>query len=285
MTLLEAVLLGAIQGIFMFVPVSSTSHLALSQHWLIERGSLLPPPDSPELILFDLVVHVGTMVSVAVVFRASLGRLLRGAWADLVDRAAHGRDRNGRYLRLIAMGALATLTTGILGLLIQAVGTAVFATPMIIAALLTITGAVLFWTDRAGPRWRGLDGITPTFAVAVGAVQGLALLPGLSRSGLTIAMALALGLHRRWSAEFSFFIAIPTILGGSVLQAALVASDGEPLLIEPLAFASGFVVAAVVGIVALVVVLRLLYRARFRYFSYYVWALALAVALGVIAPV
>ena len=76
MTLLEAVLLGVVQGVFMFVPVSSTSHLALTQQWLSDRGSALPAPDSPELILFDLVVHVGTMVSVAIVLRRSLARLL-----------------------------------------------------------------------------------------------------------------------------------------------------------------------------------------------------------------
>lgn len=285
MTVLEAILLGAIQGLFMFVPVSSTSHLALTQHWLIERGSGLPPPESPELILFDLVVHVGTMVSVAVVFRRSLSRLARGAWADVRSWASHGREHRSRYLRLIGMGLLATATTGVLGLGVRAVGTGVFGAPLAIAGFLAATGAVLWWTDSAGPLWRGLDRLTWPVALAVGAAQAIALLPGVSRSGLTIAVALALGLRRRWAAEFSFFVAIPTILGGSALQALLVARDGAPMVLEPLAFGVAFVVAAAVGVGSLAAVLRLLYRAKFRYFSYYVWALALAVALGLVAPV
>jgi undecaprenyl-diphosphatase len=285
LTLLEAALLGAIQGIFMFVPVSSTSHLALAQHWLIGRGSAIPAPASPELILFDLVVHVGTMVSVAVVFRRSLGRLLRGAWEDLSRPAGEGRGGRRRYLRLVGLGLLASATTGVLGLAVRALGTGVFDLPLAIAALLTVTGIVLWWTDGLGPRWRGLDQLTWQVAVVIGAVQGLALLPGLSRSGVTIAVALALGLRRRWAAEFSFFIAIPTIIGGSLLQTVLMRRGAESAaMVDPLALTVGFTVAAVVGIGALLGVLTLLYRAKFRYFSYYVWALAAAIGLGAVQP-
>ena len=280
MSVLEAILLGIVQGVFMFVPVSSTSHLALTQQVLIDRGSALPPPDSPELILFDLVVHAGTMVSVVVVLRRSLAKLIAGAWADLRSRLAGTADRRNHYLRLIGLGALSTVTTGVLGLVVRETGTEVFATPSIIAVNLTITGAILWWTDHAGPRPRGLDDLTPMIAVGIGVAQAVALLPGISRSGLTIAAALALGLRRRWAAEYSFFIAIPTILGGSILQAWLVARDGEPLLVDGIAFATGFITAAIVGIGALALVLSLLYRARFRVFSIYVWALAAAVAAG-----
>ena len=280
MSVLEAILLGIVQGVFMFVPVSSTSHLALTQQVLIDRGSALPPPDSPELILFDLVVHAGTMVSVVVVLRRSLAKLIAGAWADLRSRLAGTADRRNRYLRLIGLGALSTVTTGVLGLVIRETGTEVFAAPSIIAVNLTITGAILWWTDLAGPRPRGLDDLTPIIAVGIGLAQAIALLPGISRSGLTIAAALALGLRRRWAAEYSFFIAIPTILAGSLVQAWLVAREGEPLLVDGIAFATGFVTAAIVGIGALALVLSLLYRARFRIFSIYVWALAAAVAAG-----
>ncbi len=83
MTIIEAVILGIVQGIFMFFPVSSTSHLVVVQHFLIQRGSELPSPDSPEMIFFDLVVHVGTLVSIAVVFRRSLTLLAGKVWGDL----------------------------------------------------------------------------------------------------------------------------------------------------------------------------------------------------------
>jgi undecaprenyl-diphosphatase len=110
--------------------------------------------------------------------------------------------------------------------------------------------------------------------------QGLALLPGLSRSGTTSAFALFAGLKRRWAAEYSFFIAFPTILGASALQALEVAAAPVPPTIGVLPVAVGFVVAAVVGVFALRLVLRLLYRARFRFFSYYVWALAAFIVLA-----
>ena len=279
-------MLGLVQGVFMFVPVSSTAHLVLTQRWLIDRGSTLPPTDAPELILFDLVVHLGTMVSVVVVLRRSLGALLRGAWHELQARIrGTAPSSRARYLRLVALGLLCALVTGILGLPISLVGDVVFVAPALIAVNLVITGAILWWTDTAGPGRRGLDDITPAVAVAIGAAQAAALLPGLSRSGLTIAMALLLGLRRRWAAEFSFFVAIPTIAGASLAQAAIVAAAGEPLVVDGTAFTVGFLVAAVVGAVALAGVLALLYRARFRVFSVYVWALAAAAASGLLVVV
>ncbi len=278
MTITEALVLGIIQGIFMFLPVSSTSHLVLMQHWLIRHGSSLPAPDCPEMILFDLVVHVGTLVSIAIVFRRSLQTLLRNLGRDL---SLFVRRKNGfgelLYLRLGALGLLAVVITGALGLPLKATFEQAFAQPIILSATLTITGLLLYSTDRVGPRKKGLRNITPKVAAAIGAAQGLALLPGISRSGTTIAFALLSGLKRRWAAEFSFFIAFPTILAAAVFQASQVQNMGGAINVGLVELAVGFVVAALVGIGALHLVLKLLYRARFRFFSYYVWTLAVVV--------
>ena len=279
MSFWEAVILGAIQGFFMFIPVSSTSHLALAQQWLIERGSSIPTPDSPELILFDLIVHVGTLVSVAVVFRHSVRSLLAGAWGELRELGVREWP-SSRYLRLSGLGVLAVALTGVIGVVVQRYGVDVFAMPVAITFNLAVTGLILWWTDSARQLWRGPTHINSWVATVVGIAQGIALLPGLSRSGLTIAAALLLGVKRRWAAEFSFFIAIPTIIAGSAVQAWLVYSAGDTLLLAPFAFVVGFVVAAVVGTAALLLVLRLLYQARFRIFSVYVWILAGLVASG-----
>lgn len=292
MTLWEALVLGVIQGVFMFFPVSSTGHLVLAQHLLSGRSAHLPAPDSPEMILFDLVVHVGTVVSIVVVFRSGLARLVRGTLADARSAASGARetpvdgsspDSDGLYLRLVVLGVVAVTVTGIIGLVVRAFGTAAFATTAWVAFALAVTGAILMWTDLCGPRWRGLRDITLVVAIGIGAAQGVALLPGLSRSGLTIAAALALGLTRRRSAQFSFYLAIPTILAASIFQGVSVARLGAGFEISLGAYAVGFVVAALVGIVALKLVLAALYRARFRYFAYYVWALA-AVVLFVDIP-
>jgi undecaprenyl-diphosphatase len=167
------------------------------------------------------------------------------------------------------------VVTGALGLLVRLVAPAVFGTPVVIAAMLVLTGIILRWTDRAIP----IGNVTPMImAVGVGVAQALALLPGLSRSGLTIAAALALGLARPQAAEFSFVLAIPTILAATAIQSLDVL--GEPLDIPISAIVIGFVVSAAVGTVALMGVLRLLVAARFGIFSIYVWLLA-AVVLAV----
>jgi undecaprenyl-diphosphatase len=283
MTILEAIILGIIQGVFMFFPVSSTSHLVLTQHWLIQQGSEMPSPESAEMILFDLVVHVGTLVSMAVVFRKSLGhflsRLFKGVKVRF-QRPGKAGARERLTLKLAFMGILAVGVTGAVGLPLKDLFESVFARPMFIAGTLTVTGILLYWTDILPRRTRRLSDIGPGSAAIVGLAQGLSLLPGLSRSGTTIAFGLFAGMKRRWAAEFSFFIAFPTIMGASLLQAIEVWQLGWTGGVGLTAMAVGFVVAAVVGIGALTVVLKLLYRARFRFFSYYVWALAVFILVG-----
>lgn len=269
---LVAALLGVVQGVFMFVPVSSTSHLALVQHILIGRGVDVPDPESAQMVLFDLVLHVGTLVSIAVVMRRPIATLVSGTLSELaIWRRTRHAPADGA-LHTMRMLALATVVTGVLGLAVRSVAPTVFGSPVVIAIMLTLTGIILWWTDQARP----LVAATPVMvAVAIGAAQALALLPGLSRSGLTIAMALAVGLRRPQAAEFSFLVAIPTILAATLVQ--WLGVRAEPIDIPLSSMVIGFTVSAVVGIAALMVVLRLLYRAQFRIFSVYVWALALVV--------
>ncbi|MFN3686500.1 undecaprenyl-diphosphate phosphatase [Salinarimonas sp.] len=286
MTLLEAALLGIVQGVFMFVPVSSTAHLVATQHLLIASGSQIPPPESPQMIFFDLVVHVGTLVSVVWVFRLQIAQFLSGTATEL--RRLAKREIRGEtaprqswfVLRLWMLGLLSVFVTGTMGLAFRDLFKTVFATPAMLAATFTITGILLYVTDRLPPRRLGIKDIGPAMALAIGFAQGLALIPGLSRSGLTIIAALLCGLKRKRAAEYSFFIAFPTILAATAVQAAGLARAGEPLAIAAAPLAVAFVVSALVGVVALKLVLALLYRARLRYFSYYLWALALLVLVG-----
>ena len=273
MSFWEAVLLGIIQGIFMFFPVSSTSHLVLTQHFL---G--IGEPDSSEMILFDLVVHLGTLVSIAVVFRKSLGKFILNTISGVRAAASGEQTRMGRlYLKLTGFGLFSVAVTGVVGLTMRGLFESVFANPLLVAGSLTVTGILLWWTDILPARKVGLREIGFGIAFIIGLAQGLALMPGLSRSGTTIAFALFAGMKRRWAAEYSFFLAFPTIIAASGVEFLSVMMDGTPLTIAPLAFGTGFVVAALVGIVALQIVLKLLYAARFRFFSFYVWLLAAVV--------
>jgi len=290
-TLLIALVLGVIQGVFMFVPVSSTSHLVLAQTALRDRGVQLPAPDSPELILFDLVVHVGTLVSVVLVMGDGLRELGRGVREDRLA----GRLRPGGAFseavasRLVLLMLLSVAVTGVLGLAFQGLLTRVFGSPALVAGALVLTGAMLWWTDamtpeRSGRRlrfgWRGPAQVTVTVAVLVGAAQAVALAPGISRSGTTIFAALLLGMQRTMAARYSFYVAIPTIIAATGVQTLQVAVGDGFGTISWGAMAVGFVAAAGVGTGALWLVLRLLESARFRVFSLYVWALAVVVLVS-----
>jgi undecaprenyl-diphosphatase len=284
MTIFESILLGIVQGVFMFFPVSSTAHMVLLSHWLNGPENLLAP-QSPQMILYYLVVHVGTLVSIAIVFRKDLTKFVRDFLAD-----THAWRRGERalgdalYLRLALLGGVSVVITGVIGLTFKSTFETVFGHPLTISGTLALTGILLYFTDTVGPRPRGLRQLTLWVAIVIGLAQAFALVPGLSRSGMTIAFALFVGLKRRWAAQYSFFIAFPTILGATMLH-VMQLFDGthtEPIDIAPmiLPLIVGFIVAAVVGVASLYLVITLLYRARFRYFSYYIWGLAAFVALN-----
>jgi undecaprenyl-diphosphatase len=284
MTYLEAVILGLVQGIFMFVPVSSTAHLVLAQHLMIAQGSQMPPPESAAMILFDLVVHVGTLVSIAIVFWRSLSSLLRATLSETL--ALFGPAANPARLRpfskLMLMGVITVGVTGVLGLLLKRSFEAVFGSPQILVLTLTITAVLLFLTDRLGKRPMGVKKIGPRVAVIIGIAQALALIPGISRSGITIIAGLFTGLKRRWAAEYSFLVAIPTILAAGLLQAVEV-HGGEGIAgvgVGPMII--GFFIAAISGTVALRLVLVLLFRAQLRVFSAYLIFLAALIGFGVL---
>lgn len=274
MTVTEALLLGIIQGLFMFIPVSSSSHLVLTQHWLAASGSPVPGSDTPEMIFFNLVVHLGTMVSIVVVMRKPLGRLLSGIAGELPLLARRRTFRHLIHLKLLVLAVITTGITGVLGLVIREFGTGVFASPAAVAVLLLVTGVILWWSDSVTNTWRGAAQMTVVVALVIGLAQAAALFPGLSRSGLTIAAALALGMHRRIAAQYSFFVAIPTIVAATGVQSLSLLDHDGGLRIGWDAYAAAFVVSAVVGAGALWLVLTLLYRGYFRVFAVYVVLLA-----------
>ncbi|MBK1735044.1 UDP-diphosphatase [Halorhodospira abdelmalekii] len=292
MALWIAVLLGIVQGIFMFLPVSSTAHMVLLEHWLIGQGQPLPAPESAEMILFNLVVHVGTLISIAVVFWPSLRRFS----AEVVTQGytwarAGGRDgRDGKaafsgpplFARLFLLGMLSVLLTGVVGLSLKAAFEQIFANPWMIGVTLLLTGVLLFWTDKLPPRRRSLRRTGLGTATLIGVAQGFALMPGLSRSAMTIVFGLFAGLKRRWAAEYSFFLAIPTICAATLLQAIDVYRLGGLDGVTYSALLAGFIVAALVGIVSLKLVIYFLYRAQLKVFAFYVWALAAAILTGVL---
>ncbi len=260
MSYLQAIALGILQGLTEFLPVSSSGHLTICQ------GLFGLNQESPAMLVFDLGVHVGTLVAALLVFRESIVRL----------------TTNRRHaVRVLTLAAAATAVTAIVALSLEDHLKAAFGRPRIVGGAFLITGTLLFLCERVRPRSRGWKRFGWVAASLVGLAQAAAVTPGISRSGTTITIAMWLGLHRRWAAEFSFLISAPAILGACVLTIADledVAAGPSQVDIGPIV--AGSITAAIVGYLALRILLRMLHKAQLHWFSYYLWILGAAVWIG-----
>lgn len=256
MTLWQAVLLGMLQGVTEFLPVSSSGHLALAQ-------MLIPGFDQPGVV-FDVMLHVGTAIAVLWFERHELVRWLA---------SAAGR-------RLLGLLVLGTLATAVVALPLRHVAEGAFTRPILVASFLVVTGLVVGAT-RLLPGGAKGEGETSWREVAVvGLAQGLAIFPGLSRSGLTISVGLGVGLERTWVARFSFLLAIPAIACVAVVE--LLTAGGEaaaPGAHFWLACGVGAVSAAVSGYFALQLVIRAVSSRVFYRFAWYCLPLGIVVLL------
>lgn len=248
MTPLEAVVLGALQGITEFLPVSSSGHLVLGQALF---GIELPG------VAFEVTVHVATLCAVCWVYRARLAALARAAW---------GRERAG--LTYIGLLAVATLPAAAAGVGLRGPIESAFERPVVAAALLLVTGGAV-WSVRASSRRAQRDRPTLAGAAVIGLAQAFAILPGISRSGATVAAATAAGVEPRRAAEFSFLLSIPAIAGAAVLQAPEFGEAASALGLVPLGAA--FAAAALFGVLAIRIFLRMLALRVFHRFAWYCW--------------
>jgi len=257
----QAIILGVVQGLTEFLPVSSSGHLVLGQHLL--------GLDQPEM-LFDVAVHVGTLLAVAAYFWRDLWAMLRGFW---------GRDEEAeRGRRLIWLVGVGSVPTAVVGVLFRHDFEALFASVTAVGVALLITGCLLMATHFAPPSRREIWRFGAGRAFWVGLAQGLAITPGISRSGSTISVALLLGVERRLAAHYSFLLSLPAILGALLLH-LLELAPGQEVAWTPLLL--GGAVAGVTGLAALRLLIGVVQRGGLHWFAFYCWALgATALILG-----
>ncbi len=274
LTYLRAVVLGVIQGLTEFLPVSSSSHLAFAQRWMGLQA------DSRSMFMFDALSHVGTLVSVVVVFRESLGRFA----AQFIRECSVQWAGHRNAWRIALLGIVASVPTAAIGLGFKEQLEADFGRPRWIGAELAVTGVLLAVMAFLPRGRRGLKAFTWWQAALVGTAQGIAIVPGISRSGATICTAAFFGLRRRWAAEFSFFIAFPAILGGTALQFKdILAQNGAAAARLPWGpILAGSIIALFVGILSLKLLVEAVMRAKLHYFAVYCWLLGGLVAAGLI---
>lgn len=261
---LQAVLLGIVQGLTEFLPVSSSGHLVLVP-WALGWGE-------PGL-LFDTLVHWGTLLAVVTYFWTDLWGMVK-AWVDSVRRRKV--DTPEAWMAwLIIIG---TIPAMIIGVLLEDFFEKLFSAPAAVGAFLIVTGAILAMSEIFYPRIKKRPAVRLPDALLIGLAQAAAICPGLSRSGLTISAGVFCGATREAAARFSFLLSIPIILGAGLLQ--VLAAIGEPGSSSLLPLALGFAAAAISGYVAIHFLLGFVRRRKLWPFAIYCWAIGIAALLA-----
>ncbi|MGI6037074.1 MAG: undecaprenyl-diphosphate phosphatase [Limnochordia bacterium] len=256
MTVFQGIFLGVIQGLTEFLPISSSGHLVLFQELL---GIQMPG------VTFEVCAHFGTLLAIFVAFRRELGEIIAKTLAYLRGTRRHIRDI--QLPLLLVFGSLPAAIVGIAG---RDWLTGLYQGSQVVGWALVITGTILWFSDRLA-RYQGklADQISVGDALFIGLGQALALLPGISRSGSTIAFGLMKGLERETAARFSFLLAIPAIGGATLLELGELGALGQQIGLAPLV--AGTIAAALAGYLAIGLLLHLIRRGPLILFSYYTW--------------
>ena len=268
MSILQAIVLGLVQGATEFAPVSSSGHLILVP-WIFGWEAI---GDADLQKTFDVALHLGTLLGAVIYFRRDIARYLR-AWIRSI-RARRLSTPDERIAWALVIG---TIPGAIVGFLLEDVIQEELGAPWLIAVMLVVFGVVLVVVDRVARSDRVFDTIGPRTGLALGTAQALALQPGVSRSGVTITAARALGLDRESAARFSFLLSLPIIAGAGLYKAIDVAGTG--LQGYGAEFVAGMVSAAISGFAVIWWLLRYLQRHDFMVFLWYRVALAALVFL------
>ena len=265
---LQAALLGIVQGLTEFLPVSSSAHLILARAFFgfdADRFGLA----------FDVACHVGTLVAVVVYFRRELTEMVAAIPWVLRPGSLAQPERGDDSVRLIWLLTLGTLPAIAGGLLFKRDIEGSLRTPLVAAVMLALGSVLFFVAERRGAKTRGDGTLTMTETVWIGCAQAVALVPGVSRSGVTISVALLMGLRRPDAARFIFLLAIPAILGAAGGEAPRLVRAGMAADTAVL-FTIGVITSAIVGYATVTYFIRFLARRSLDVFAWYRLALAAA---------
>lgn len=252
MSIPQAIILGIIQGIAEWLPISSSGHLVIAQTFFGLQN----------LIVFDILLHIATLIVVFIVFRKEIFAILK---------AVIKFDFKSEYGRLGLYIILGSIPTGIIGILFHDVFEKMFSNLGAVAVALFITGILLISTKVRKTSTKDLDAKN---ALLIGLVQGFAIVPGISRSGSTISTGILAGIDKEKTARFSFLLSVPAILGASLLEFKTLGKNGLTG-IKWMSIIFGMFFAAIVGYVALKILLKIIKSDKFYLFGYYCVGLSL----------
>ena len=265
MTYLMSVILGVLQGVAEFLPISSSGHLTLFQHFF---G--MEEPDN----LYNVLLHFATLMAVCVYYFRDVVEMIAEffrAVASLFSGKRQGKEipEARRMVLLVIVGTLPLFAVLLIKDYVEALG----ASPVFVSCALLITGCILFLSDRMASGRKTARNATLMDVLLVGVAQGLATVPGLSRSGCTISAGMARGFDRKFAVRYSFLMSLPAVLGATILEVkdVLELEGGLEQGVLP-KYLLGMVVAGVVGYFAIRLVNLLAAKGKFGAFAYYCWA-------------
>lgn len=264
LSLLEAIFMGFVQGVAEFLPISSSGHLTLLQHFF-----KMEEVDN----LFNILLHFATLIAVCVVYRKDIAEMIVEFFKGVGSLfGGHGsrESRPPEARRLVMMVIVGTLPLFVvlpLEGLVEGVGNY----PAAVSVMLLVTGCILFFSDRVGDGRKTARTATVKDALLVGIAQGVATIPGISRSGSTISAGLLLGFNREFAVRYSFLLSLPAVLGATLLKVVRAFGDqGIDTSLLP-KYIAGMVVAGVVGYFSIQLVRLLANKGKFGNFAYYCW--------------
>ncbi len=276
MTVLQAIILGIVQGLTEFLPISSSGHLILVP-WLFNWHFLLENPGLNKT--FDVALHLGTFVAVLAYFWREVVRLIV-SWVQSIGRRSLAEPE----AKLAWLLLVSTIPAALVGVALESFITDQLGKPWIIAVAMIVFAGIMYAIDHSAKLDRDLDSLGWGGAVLIGIAQALALIPGVSRSGVTMMAGLLLRFDRESAARYSFLMSIPVIGGAAAYKALEVARDGLPAgTATP--FLMGMVSAAISGLVAIWFVLAYLKRHDFNLFVIYRIVIGVAILILVVAGV
>lgn len=275
MNIFLAILYGIIQGVAEFLPISSSAHLAISQN-LFDMENV-----ETSHFTFDILLHLGTLVAVFIVYYKDIFALIPAAFT-MLGKVFKGKfklseyNENERFVILVIIATLPLVAAVFFKDYVEVLS----GYTKIIGGILLVNGLVLFISDKLEKGNVTLDKTKPLHALFVGLCQMCAIVPGLSRSGSTITGGLLMGFKRELAVKFSFIMSIPAIIGANLLSAADM-FENPVASTDIVPYIAGTVAAAVVGVLAMKVLIYISRKSNFRMFSYYCWAVGiLAIIFG-----
>ena len=264
MNFIQSILMGIVQGLSEFLPISSSAHLVFTSNFYKVIKGLEIVQESNEEIFFDTMLHFGTLIAVLIYFRKEIFEILKALFNSL--KTKDFTDKNTKMGLYILLG---TIITVIVAFPMEKVAEKLVYSPSIVGILLIITGFILFYSEYRSKKTATKSEIDLKSSIMIALAQGLAVLPGFSRSGWTIATGLFNGLDRLTSAKYSFLLSIPIILGASMVYPFIKIDFHEAVTYNWVSIILGTFVSAVVGYLCIKYFLKFIAKFSLAIFGYY----------------